>query len=114
MPPNFPYQLDDVGSATIIGADGAPCCASVATGRPDDPRGSALVELHYSIPGLRSYARVLYARDVVELVNSDGGDDVDTLARMAIDMLEHPHPLAGVRDAAKAKRAADDVLASLT
>lgn len=113
MPLNFEYQLDDVGGASIIGADGAAYRVNIATGRPDDPRGPALVELTYSCPGVRAYSRVLYARDVVELVNSDDGDELDTLARMAVNMLEHPHPLAGVRDAARARRVAIETLGAI-
>ena len=110
MPLNFEYQLDDVGDASIIGADGAPYRVNIATGRPDDPRGPALVELTYSAPGVRAYSRVLYARDVAELATTDGGDELDSLARMAVDMLEHPYPLAGVRDAARASKVAIETL----
>jgi hypothetical protein len=72
----------------MIGSDGSPCRASVATARPDDPRGHATMELHYSIKGLRGYARALYAHDVefyAACAASKDEDEYDALARMAID-----------------------------
>lgn len=112
-PLNFAYELDDVGSATIIGSHGSPCRVTVATARPDDPRGHATMELHYSIPGVRGYARALYADDVARYATRDSDgfeDDYDTLARMAVDMIELPHPLACVRDAARARKFASYAL----
>jgi hypothetical protein len=114
---NFAYELDDVGTIEILGRDGSTCRVTVATARPDDPRGYATAELHFSIPGLRSHARAIQASDITYLIfdaPESADDEYMTLTRMAIDMLPDTHPLAGVRDAARAKRVADAVLASLT
>jgi len=112
MPLNFDYQLDDGGHVSIIGRDGAPYRALVSLSRPGDPRGD-VVELTYSAPGVRAYSRVLYPEEVAYLAIAPpeaDADELDTLARMAVGVIEHPHPLAYVRDAARARMSALRVL----
>lgn len=108
------YELDDGGSLEILGTDGQVYRATLGLARPDDPRGPAVAEVHYSAPDVRGSARAIFASDVIFHVSHPGiGDEYDTLAEMAIDMIPDTHPLAHVRDAAKTKKHAGEVLASL-
>jgi hypothetical protein len=92
------------GIVEFKAADGTVWRSWPSAARSDNSSDPARAVMHYYVaPDFRSRAKTIRAADVVAIVNGDLENEVSELSRILLDHIKHPHPLAAVRDAARAK-----------
>jgi hypothetical protein len=107
-------EMRVVGTVELKCSDGTPWMVALSVSLTDDTRDPSRIEMHYHTPDPNySRWRILYAADVIAIVNSDSTNVVAELSRMALGLLERSHPLAAVRDAERARKCANELLVAI-